>query len=252
MPSSLAAKRAVVTGAANGIGLAVARRLVAEGARVAMLDVESSVLETAARQLGADVLPLAADVSDEGALAAAVAAAADAWGGLDIVVANAAIEPATEDGRAHELELDVWRRVLDVNLTGVFLTCKHGIQALLAAGGGSVVCTASPTGLLGIAPDETAYSASKAGVVGLVRTLAAAYADDRIRVNGVVPGVTDTHLARAYLEDPGGQEELRRRVPAARAATPDEIAAAIAFLASDESSYVTGALLPVDGGLTAA
>jgi 3-oxoacyl-[acyl-carrier protein] reductase len=180
-----------------------------------------------------------------------VAAAVEAWGGLDAVVANAAIEPAGEDTRAHELDLAVWRRVIEINLTGAFLTCKHGIRALLAAGGGAVVCTASPTGLLGIAPDETAYSAGKAGVIGLVRTLAAAYAADGIRVNAVVPGVTDTRLAHPYLDEPASRAELRWRVPLARPATPDEVAAVIAFLAGDESSYVTGALYPVDGGLTA-
>ena len=243
----------MVTGAASGIGRAAAQQLIAEGARVALVDVEEVELEQAARALGRsdDVLAVVADVADEHAVTRAIATAVEAWDGLDVVVANAAIEPVAQDRRAHELDLDVWQRVLAVNLTGAFLTCKHGLRALLATGGGAVVCTASPTGLLGIAPDETAYAASKAGLIGLVRTLAAAYADDGIRVNGVVPGVTRTRLAQAFLDDTVERETFLRRVPLRRAAAPEEIAKVIAFLASDESSYVTGALYAVDGGLTA-
>jgi len=145
-------------------------------------------------------------------------------------------------------ELDVWRETIDVNLTGIFLTCKHGLRALLAQGGGAVVCTCSPTGLFGCAPAYDAYSASKAGVYGLVRVLAADYAP-AIRVNGVVPGYTDTPMTSWVTPDE--HEALLRTIPMRRAGRADEVAAVMSFLASDEASYTTGAVWAADGGMTA-
>lgn len=246
--------RALVTGAGMGIGRATALRLGADGARVALLDVD----EAAARAVAAEVEAAGGtarysrtDVRDEDAVARAVADTAHAWDGLDVVVANAGIELAGSDDRADRLGLEVWQQTLAVNLTGVFLTCKHGIRALLGSGGGAVVCTASPTGLYGCAPNLDAYSASKAGVYGLIRVMAADYAGEGIRVNGVIPGYTDTPMNDWVKEDPAWQDELMRQIPLKRAGTAQEVANVIAFLASDEASYVTGAVWACDGGMTA-
>jgi 3-oxoacyl-[acyl-carrier protein] reductase len=178
-----------------------------------------------------------------------VARAAAEFGGLDVVVGNAGVQLAGQDDRAERLSLDVWRRTVDINLTGMFLVCKHGIEALLAAGGGAVVCTCSPTGLFGCAPGYDAYSASKGGVAGLVRVLAADYAAAGIRVNGVVPGYMDTPMTSWVA--PAEHEALLATIPLGRAGRPEEVAAVMAFLASDDASYVTGALWAADGGMTA-
>lgn len=251
MTGLLAAKRALVTGAASGIGRATALRFAAEDARVALLDIDERALAAAVRACGDGALALAADVSDEAAVSAAFGEAASRWGGLDIVVADAATQLPGRDGVVEGVELDVWQRTLDVNLTGAFLTAKHGVRALLAAGGGALVCVGSPAGAYGIARGLTAYSASKAGVVGLVKVLAADYAAAGIRVNGVFPGITETPMNAAAMADAAGWDELLRSVPLGRAGTAEEVAAVVSFLASDQASYVTGAVWTVDGGLTA-
>jgi NAD(P)-dependent dehydrogenase (short-subunit alcohol dehydrogenase family) len=244
-------KRALVTGAAGGIGLATAQRLAAEGARVALVDIDGDALEQAAAAAGGDTLALHADVRDEDGLRAAVERAIARWGGLDVVVANAAIQLVDEDDRADRLDRDVWQATVDVNLTGAFLTAKHGVRALLAAGGGAVVCVGSPAGAYGIARGLQAYAASKSGMVGLVRAMAADYAGDGIRVNAVFPGITETPMNRWWTGDPDTRARVLAPVPLGRAARAEEIAAVIAFLASEDASYVTGAVWTVDGGLTA-
>ena len=241
MGDGLRGKRALVTGAAGGIGRATAERLEREGARVAAVDVTTPD----------GPLAITADVGDEPQVEATFIAAVDALGGLDVVVANAAVQFPDHDARADRLDLDVWQRTLETNLTGVFLTAKHGLRAMLESGGGSLVCVGSVAGHFGIAPGLDAYSASKSGVAGLVRVLAADYAREGIRVNGVLPGITDTPMNDWWRHDPEQRAAAEQRVPLGRIGTPEEIAAVIAFLASDDASYVTGALWTVDGGLTA-
>jgi NAD(P)-dependent dehydrogenase (short-subunit alcohol dehydrogenase family) len=244
-------RRALVTGGARGIGRATAERLAAEGARVAVVDIDGDAATDAVEALGGAGLRFVADVADEAALAGVFAATTEAWGGLDVVVANAATQLIGRDERADRLDLEAWRRTVDVNLTGAFLTVKHGARALLAGGGGAVVCVGSPAGHYGIAPGLDAYSASKAGVSGLVRVSAIDFAREAIRVNGVLPGITDTPMNHWWLEDPQARAEMAAQIPVGRPARPEEIAAVVAFLASDDAAYVTGALWAVDGGLTA-
>lgn len=250
MTKALENRVAVVTGAANGIGRAVTKRFAEEGARVGALDIEQGPLDELAAGLGDVVLTLQADVSDEEALAAAFAHATTTLGRIDILVANAGIEPIAEDDYLHDLEANVLRRVVDINLIGMALTCKHGLRAMLEHGG-AIVCTASPTGLYGGAPEEAAYSVAKGGVTALVRIIASGYARYGIRANAVVPGFTDTRANKVVFDDRELLEQVLETIPLRRAGTPEEVASVISFLASDEAAYVTGAVWAADGGATA-
>jgi NAD(P)-dependent dehydrogenase (short-subunit alcohol dehydrogenase family) len=251
----LQGKRALVTGAGTGIGRAVAVRFAEEGASVALVGRRREPLEETAaliRGVGGTGLVTPCDVSREDQVISAVAASVEAFGGLDTVVGVAGIElMGVGDDRIDRLDLSIWQQTIDINLTGMFLTCKHGTRALLASGGGSITITGSPCGLLGFCSDQAAYSAAKSGTHGLVRGMAADLAPEHIRVNCVIPGFIATPLTRSVFEDPAWLGSLEKSIPLHRAGQPEEVAGMYAWLASDDASYVTGAFFTVDGGETA-
>jgi NAD(P)-dependent dehydrogenase (short-subunit alcohol dehydrogenase family) len=252
MKDALAGKRALVTGAASGIGKAIAKRFHEEGAAVALLDRNEEALQELQSTLGEGPktsLHLV-DVSVEPQVATAFDQASTALGGLDTVVANAGVQLFGRDAPVDELDLDAWQLTIDVNLTGMFLTCKYGVKELLRTGAGAVICLGSPTGLRGTASRFHAYSTCKAASFGLARVMAADYAPRGIRVNTLVPGFTDTPLVSAIMDDDEARHKILRRVPMGRPGRPEEVAAVAVFLASDEASYVTGATYIADGGET--
>jgi NAD(P)-dependent dehydrogenase (short-subunit alcohol dehydrogenase family) len=251
MSQRLQGKRAVVTGGASGIGRGAVIKFAAEGASVAVLDVNLEAAEQVAHEAGDGVIAIRANVADESAIQKAITLAEDRFGGLDTIIANAGVMLFDRDTVATELSLETWQKSIDINLTGMFLTCKHGLRALQRNGSGAVVITASPTGTYGCAPTFTAYSTSKAGTLGLMRILAVDYVKKNIRVNAVLPGTTNSPLVTKLMDDPATRAEFLAKIPMARAAGTGEIANVIAFLASDEASYVTGAAWYADGGLTA-
>jgi NAD(P)-dependent dehydrogenase (short-subunit alcohol dehydrogenase family) len=250
MSGRLAGKAALVTGAASGIGAACAARFAAEGARVVGLD-RSGDGDAAWREAAAaGAVLVLGDVRDEAVAERAVAVATATFGGLDVVVNAAGIAGG---GPVHLLALEEWRRVLDVNLNGTFLVCKHATAAMLERGGGSIVNVASIEGLEG-SEGGSAYNASKGGVVLLTKAMAMDYARRGIRVNAVCPGFIETPLLRAVFDDMG-LADFKAKVADAhqlgRLGRAEEVAAAALFLASDDASFVTGHALPVDGGYTA-
>jgi NAD(P)-dependent dehydrogenase (short-subunit alcohol dehydrogenase family) len=247
-------KRAIVTGASKGIGRATAVRLAAEGAKVGLVARGVAGLEDVAegiRAAGGECLALPADQSDEPQIRDAIDRAAEEWGGLDIVVSNAAVELPDEDARVDKLELAAWNKLITTNLTGQFLACKHGARHLLANGGGSMVLLGSNCGYLGMAFNEPAYSASKGGIFAMMRVMAADYAQLGIRVNMVIPGFIDTPMNAYAFKDPELVKYWSEPIPLKRPGTADEIASAILWLASEEASYCVGTALVVDGGQAA-
>jgi NAD(P)-dependent dehydrogenase (short-subunit alcohol dehydrogenase family) len=243
-------RTAIVTGAGSGLGAATARRLATEGAAVACLDVAAEAAErtaTAAAAAGGTARAHVADVSDPDAVRAALAAIVDSLGRPSLVVNCAGI------GRfyhSHEMPYADWQRIIGVNLTGTFLVCQAVLPHLLE-GGGNIVNIASNAGLMA-QPYSAAYCASKGGVVQLTRALADEYLERGVRVNCIAPGGIDTPLQDAFRNAPEGldfRKLAKVRTPLGTA-TPDEVAALIAFVASDEGRYMTGAIVSIDGGLT--
>jgi 3-oxoacyl-[acyl-carrier protein] reductase len=254
MRMRLAEKVTIVTGAAVGLGRAVAARFAREGASVVVADnneTEGKALvdELVAQNLSA--LFIRTDVSQDGDVRAMVDGTLARFGRIDVLHNNAAILLADRDRPVHELDLETWDYVMSVNLRGAFLCARQVLPCMLKQGHGSIVFLGSPTGMVGCAPKLTAYSTSKAGVMGLTRVMAAAYARNSIRVNAIVPGTMDTPMNRYILSDEKLREEFREAVPLGRLGIPSDIEGIALFLASDESSYCTGALYMCDGGLTA-
>jgi 3-oxoacyl-[acyl-carrier protein] reductase len=247
----LAGKTAFITGAATGIGRAVAERFAAEGARVVIADRDRAAAEQVASALGTDVARATViDIADEAQVAAAFAELEnDSWS-PNVVVANAGIQMFGHDAKIAELELSVWQQTLNVNLTGTFLTVKYAVQAMLQHGGGSIIFTGSPTALNGEGASFTAYSSSKAGMHGMARAVAGAYARDGIRVNTVVPGYTETSLVSAIINNDADRAAIISRIPVGRAGAPSDVEGIMVYLASDDSAFATGATFTVDGGMT--
>lgn len=252
----LKGKIAAVTGGGSGIGQAGARRLAEEGCKVAVLDWKEDAAKATAdgiRQNGGEAIAIKVDVGNEAEVEAAFRKVVETFGRLDILVSNAGIFSATNDGKVDVLKKPVWDEIIRVNQTGMYLACKYGVAAIRAtAKKGAVVITGSPTGMLGVTPASIAYSSSKAGVHGIARVMAVDYALEGIRVNVVVPGFTLSPIVAELVADPAVLEWNLKNIPMRRGAQPDEISGAIAFLASDDASYMTGSFMIVDGGLTAA
>jgi NAD(P)-dependent dehydrogenase (short-subunit alcohol dehydrogenase family) len=243
MAGRLEGKVCVVTGAASGIGADTAIRFAEEGARVVGVDL--------AEVRGVD-LSIVADVGDEQAVAGMYAQTRERFGRIDVLFNNAGINP-TDDASVLDTPVEVWERVQRVNLTSVFLCCKHGIPHLLEGGGGSVINTASFVALMGAATSQISYTASKGGVLALSRELGVEFARRGVRVNALCPGPVATPLLMKLFA--GDEEQAARRMvhlPMGRFAEAREISNAALFLASDESSYVTASTFLVDGGLSAA
>lgn len=250
----LSDKVIIVTGAAAGLGRAAAARFAREGASVVMADTNETAGAALAGELvsrGLKGVFVRTDVSKEGDVKALVNAALARFGRIDVLHNNAAVLYNDRDSIVHEVSLETWDIVMGVNLRGAFLCGKYVLPSMLKQGGGSIVYLGSPTGIVGCAPKLSAYSTSKAGITGLARVMAAAYARNAIRVNVIVPGTMDTPMNSYILSDDEVREQFREDVPLGRLGLPSDIEGLAVFLASDESSYCTGGVYMCDGGLTA-
>lgn len=250
----LSGKVAVITGAGSGIGREAALLFAHEGAKVVVADVsEKGGVETVQeiRGSGGESAFCRTDVSRSSDVSALIAFAEKTYGRINILFNNAGIFEA-DDASVTTTEEQIWDRVMNVNLKGVFLGCKFGIPALLRAGGGSIINTASFVALMGAAVPQIAYTASKGGVLAMTKEIAVEYARKNIRANALCPGPVETPLLAELLSDPARRQRRLVHIPIGRFARANEIANAALFLASDESSYMTGSTFVVDGGITAA
>jgi NAD(P)-dependent dehydrogenase (short-subunit alcohol dehydrogenase family) len=247
MPGRLDGKVAVITGGAGGIGRASAVRFAAEGAHVVAADLTADGVAEVAELVGG--IGVVVDVTDAEQVQAMYRRAIDEFGGLDICFNNAGISPPDDDSIL-TTEADAWARVQAVNLTSVYLCCKYAIPHLLSRGGGSIINTASFVAVLGSATSQISYTASKGGVLAMSRELGVQFAREGIRVNALCPGPVDTPLLRElFAKDPERAARRLVHVPMGRFAKPEEIAAAAAFLASDDASFITASTFLVDGGI---
>lgn len=250
----LEGKVALITGGASGMGKVASALFAREGAKVVLTDVADDAGEATAREIrdaGSDATYVHADVSNAAEVEAAVAATQERYGALTILYNNAGIFAADDDSVTTTGE-EVWHRTIDINLKGVFLGCKYGVPAMLESGGGSIVNVASFVALMGAAAPQIAYTASKGGVLAMTREIAVEFARKGIRCNALCPGPIDTPLLQELLADPARRERRLVHIPMGRFGQAEELAKAALFLASDDSSYMTGSALVVDGGITAA
>jgi NAD(P)-dependent dehydrogenase (short-subunit alcohol dehydrogenase family) len=244
---------AVVTGGCSGIGLATVRRFVAEGAKVVVGDIDDDRGKALAEELGTDLVVYQhVDVTDKAEVDALFRTAKESFGSVDIAFNNAGISPP-EDDSILDTDLDAWRRVQEVNLTSVYLCCKAALPYMLEQGRGSIINTASFVAVMGAATSQISYSASKGGVLSMTRELGVQFAREGVRVNALCPGPVNTPLLQElFAKD---EERAQRRlvhVPMGRFGEPEEMANAVLFLASDESSFMTATTFLVDGGISAA
>jgi NAD(P)-dependent dehydrogenase (short-subunit alcohol dehydrogenase family) len=247
-------KTALITGAASGIGREAALAFAREGANIVAVDLNNDAgraVVAAIEELDGRACFVRADVSNGADCARMVETAERTFGKLDVLFNNAGIMDGRDDDAVSTTE-DVWERTMAINLKGVYLGCKHGIPALRRAGGGAVVNTASFVALLGAATPQLAYTASKGGVLAMTRELAVIHARENIRVNALCPGPLRTELLMKFLDTEPKRQRRLVHIPMGRFGEAREIAKAALFLASDESSFMTGASLVVDGGITAA
>jgi NAD(P)-dependent dehydrogenase (short-subunit alcohol dehydrogenase family) len=246
----LSGRVAVVTGGASGIGLASVRRLASEGARVVVADLDPDAGKSAANEV--EGLFVATDVTDPDAVERLFSIANREYGSVDIAFNNAGISPP-EDDSILDTDLAAWRKVQEVNLTSVYLCCKAVIPYMRRQGKGSIINTASFVAVMGAATSQISYSASKGGVLSMSRELGVQFARERIRVNALCPGPVNTPLLQElFAKDAERAERRLVHVPMGRFAEPSEIAAAVAFLASDDSSFITASAFLVDGGISGA
>ena len=247
-------KVALITGAGSGMGRAAAELFAREGARVVITDVVDDAgagAVQAIQEAGGQATYVRADVSQWDDCVAMVRATMDAYGALHVLYNNAGVFPA-DDGGVLDTSESTWERVMDVNLKGVWLGCKAGLPAMLESGGGAIVNVASFVALMGAATAQIAYTASKGGVLAMTRELAVEYARQGIRANALCPGPIETPLLEELLSDPARRARRMVHIPMGRLGRAEELAKAALFLASDDASFMTGAALVVDGGITAA
>lgn len=253
-PGRLQGKSAVITGGSGTLGLAMARVFLREGARVLLVDLDAHSLEQACRELGDAASFVTADVTQPADAARYIRAAEERHGGVDVLVCNAGIEGVVKD--IPDYPLETFQKVMAVNVTGVFLSLKHGMPALARRGGGSIVILSSNAGLRG-ANGVSAYCASKHAVIGLMQVAALEGAPQKIRVNTVNPSPIEGRMMQSLEEGfaPGAADQIKEQIlasiPAGRYGTPEEVANLVLFLASDESSYCSGGVYVIDGGRTA-
>lgn len=246
----LKGRTAVVTGGGSGIGRASARRLAAEGAHVVVADIDPAAGKAAADEVGG--LFVSVDVTAEEEVKRLYEVARETYGRVDIAFNNAGISPP-EDGSILTTGLDAWQRVQDVNLTSVYYCCKYALPHMLEAGKGSIINTASFVAVMGAATSQISYSASKGGVLAMSRELGVEFARQGVRVNALCPGPVNTPLLQElFAADPERAARRLVHVPLGRFAEPEELAAAVAFLASDDSSFITASTFLVDGGISGA